>query len=387
MGYYIKSLPLKKSNPPWKVQFISSKKCDTQNSKAKKPKREWDVPKVRWLSLGFADSMNIAEAKSRGRQLNVQNQLKRQEEQLLKIADQQNQFQLRHDSVLPSEFVVEFERIFIRKKDSQTEQGLRKNTRGYTVWRASQRMIIAIGIEPSHWIYHSRQIYEYMISQKMSVRYAYSVLSLANLWGYFICHKMARPFLPVKPPRGFDRARLIEANCEKVSGVTRASKSISPNDVEKTKFHINQPNFNWLFISVWFGLRPKEIDGLHDPELWKVEILPAGRKILWVFQTKIIALPREDRWKPIPIIFEEQKFALRIIESGNFKRPLIKTMAKYFEKGTTAYAGRKGFSDLMLSKEQSFENISVWMGHSTLQRTWKSYKSRRRFHLAGYSSW
>ena len=28
-----------------------------------------------------------------------------------------NQFQLRYDSVLPSEFVAEFERIFIRKKD------------------------------------------------------------------------------------------------------------------------------------------------------------------------------------------------------------------------------------------------------------------------------
>ncbi len=387
MGYYIKHLPNKKSDPKWKVQYISWKQEDTKSSKAKKPKREWDIPKARWLSLGFADSMNIAEARSRGRQMNAQEQLKRQEEQLLKIADKQNQFQLKYDSVLPSEFVAEFERIFIRKKDSQTEQGLRKNTRGHTVWRASQRMIIAVGIEPSHWIYHSRQIYEYMISQKMSVRYAYSVLSLANLWGYFICHKMARPFLPVKSPRGFDRARLIEANCEKVSGVTRASKSISPNDVEKTKLHINQPNFNWLFVSVWFGLRPKEIDGLHNPELWKVEILPSGRKILWVFQTKIIALPREDRWKPIPIIFEEQKFALRIIESGNFKRPLIKTMAKYFEKGTTAYAGRKGFSDLMLSREQSFENISVWMGHSTLQRTWKSYKSRRRFHLAGYSSW
>lgn len=32
-----------------------------------------------------------------------------------------------------SEFVAEFERIFIRKKDSQMEQGLRKNTRGHTV--------------------------------------------------------------------------------------------------------------------------------------------------------------------------------------------------------------------------------------------------------------
>lgn len=94
MGYQIKFLPFKKSLPQWKVQFISFKKSDTQNSKAKKPKREWDISKDRWLSLGFSESMTINEAKSRARQLNAQGNLKRQEEQLLKIADQQNQFQL-----------------------------------------------------------------------------------------------------------------------------------------------------------------------------------------------------------------------------------------------------------------------------------------------------
>lgn len=129
MGYHIKFLPFKKSNPQWKVQFISFKKCDTQKSKAKKPKREWDISKERWRSLGFSESMNLAEAKGRARQLNAQNQLKRQEEQLLKINEQQKQFQLRHDSVLPSEFVSEFEKVFIRKSDSQTELGLRKTSR------------------------------------------------------------------------------------------------------------------------------------------------------------------------------------------------------------------------------------------------------------------
>ncbi len=126
---------------------------------------------------------------------------------------------------------------------------------------------------------------------------------------------------------------------------------------------------------------------LYNREMWRIETLSTGKKILWVFQTKIIALPVEERWKPIPIIFSEQKFAVRIIESGNFKRPLMKTVIKNFGKGTTTYGGRKGFTDLMLSKNQAFENISVWMGHSSLQRTWKSYKSRRRFHLAGYPTW
>jgi hypothetical protein len=112
--------------------------------------------------------------------------------------------------------------------------------------------------------------------------------------------------------------------------------------------------------------------------------LATGRKILWVLQTKIIALPPEDRWKPIPIVFDQQGFGLRIIDSGLFKRPLTNTVRKYFGSGTTLYGGRKGFSDLMLSKGQAFENISIWTGHSTLDRTWKSYKRRRKFHLNGF---
>jgi hypothetical protein len=261
---------------------------------------------------------------------------------------------------------------------------LRSRTRSYVVWRAAQKMIVAIGVEPSEWFYNIHPIYDYFCTMKMSPKYMMSVLKIANLWGFFISRKLARPFLQVPSPRGYERQRLIEANYEKDRGVSRASKSIGPEDLAKLKGKLNSKNLNWLFISVWFGLRPKEVDSLKNKELWKTETLANGRKILWVFQTKIIALPPEDRWKPIPILFDEQHFALQIIEAKTFQRPLIKTMRKHFGKGVLLYAGRKGFSDLMLSKGHAFENISIWMGHSSLQRTWKSYKSRRKFHLAGY---
>ena len=217
----------------------------------------------------------------------------------------------------------------------------------------------------------------------MSVRYTGAILALANMWGFYFSKKMARSFLTVKMPRGYERERIITSNLEK-KNVKRASKQILPDHLEKVRGEINQPNFNWLYLSAWFGLRPKEVDNLKDKSLWKTEVLANGRVILWVFQTKIVALPIEDRWKPIPIIFDEQKFALRIIEAQSFKRPIQKTMRKHFGQGVDTYGGRKGFPDLMLSKYQTIENISVWMGHSTLQRTWYSYKSRRRFHLSGY---
>ena len=66
-----------------------------------------------------------------------------------------------------------------------------------------------------------------------------------------------------------------------------------------------------------------------------------------------------------------------MVFDDGFKRPLVKTIRKYFGDGHDCYGGRKGFVDLMLSKKQTLENISIWMEHSTLDRTWRSYKNKR----------
>ena len=384
MGYSIKSLPKKKSEPKWKVQYVSFKKADAPISKAKMPRKTWDIVKKRWLSLGFNEFMTRAEAKARAQQLNAQLHIKRQEEKLQKIREEENKVQKRYDAVLPMEFVEEFEKRFIRQSDSQTEQGLRKTSRAQKRWKSAQRMIAAIGTDPSDWFYDMHRIYDYFYNLKMSPKYTNALIRAANLWGFFFCKKLGRAFLPVPYPRGFERNRLTDANNEKRGGVSRASLPLTPEELNKAKDKINIENFNWLFLSVWFGLRPKEIDEIQKEEFKKLEVLPTGRKIIWVYQSKVVALPQEDRWKPIPIIFDEQHFALKILKSDTFKRPLLKTMRKYFGDGVTLYGGRKGFSDLMLSKGQSFENISIWMGHATIQRTWRNYKNRRKFHLSGF---
>jgi hypothetical protein len=208
-------------------------------------------------------------------------------------------------------------------------------------------MIVAVNVDPSEWFYHTDRIYDYFCERKMSLRYLQGILKIANLWGFFFSRKLARPFLPIPIPRGYERQRIIAANYEKI-GTARASKPLSPTALESAATKLNRKNLNWLVLSVWFGLRPKEVDSLRQTDFWRIEELPTGRKILWVFQTKIIALPPEDRWKPIPILFDEQHFALRIVESGDFCRPLRKTMRKHFGPGVTSYAGRKGFADLML---------------------------------------
>lgn len=384
MGYYVRQLAWKKSAPQWKIQFLSYKKKDCADSPAKKPKKEWDVPKERWRSLGFHPSLTFDEARGRAKQLNAQAHLKRQEERIRKHELDRTQLNQRLTAAIPDEFATEFELRFVRHRDSETATGKRITSRARVVWGATQRLIIALGVDPSEWFYALPEIYDYFCQKRYSIRYTHAVLKMANLWGYFISRKLGRPFLAVPSPRGYERQRILDAHYESDRKVRKPSAPLCPFELAKTRERLNPANFNWLFLSVWFGLRPKEVDNLHDPSLWRVESLPNGRMVLWIFQTKIIALPPEDRWKPIPILFDEQKFALRILESRHFRRPILKTLHKHLGGGIDLYGGRKGFSDLILSRGHALENISIWLGHSTLDRTWRSYKSRKRFHLNGF---
>ena len=381
MGYYVRALPWKKSDPHWKLQFVSYKSQDTKDSNAIKAKKEWDVDPDRWRTLGFHKMMTLDEAKIRARQLNAQDFLKRQEERIQRIAIKENNNKKKYDSVLPIEFVEEFENRFLRTRDAEMRKGRRKTSHARSKWNAAKKMIVALKIDPSEWYYYNKEIYDYFHEQQLSISYSISILSLVNAWGYFICRKLAKPFLPVTRPRGYERQRLLDSHYQKNKNSRKASDPLAPEELFKARGKMNQANFNWLFISVWLGLRPQEIDNLHETELWRVETPIVGRKVFWIYQTKIIALPPDDRWKPIPILYDEQEFAMRIIESGNFRRPLVKTMRQYFSKDIDLYGGRKGFTDLMLSKGNTIENISIWMGHSTLDRTWRSYKQKMKFHL------
>ena len=85
-------------------------------------------------------------------------------------------------------------------------------------------------------------------------------MKYVNLWVFFICKKMGRPFLQVPIPGGYERRRIINAYFEK--------------SANKNKLRIDL--FNWMYLTVWFGLRRKEVDYLHDKNLWRVEKLFNG---------------------------------------------------------------------------------------------------------------
>ena len=146
----------------------------------------------------------------RARQLNAQDFVKRQEERIQRIVIEENNNKKKYDSVLPIEFVEEFESRYLRTGDSETRKGRRKTSHARSKWNAAKKMIGALKIAPSEWYYYNKEVYDYFHEQQLSISYTISILSLVNAWGYFICRKLAKPFLPVTRPRGYERQRLLD---------------------------------------------------------------------------------------------------------------------------------------------------------------------------------
>ena len=100
-----------------------------------------------------------------------------------------------------------------------------------------------------------------------------------------------------------------------------------------------------------------------------------------VYQTKLSSLSKDKRWKPIPLYFTEQKEAFKIIKSGQFKRPLNKTIQRLMDGQIETYSPRKGFVDLMLERGFALEDISTFLGHADINMTWRHYKDKFAFKL------
>ena len=375
MGYYVKEVKNKQSHPRWKVQFVSHKKEHAASSNAKKPKKEWDIPKERWQSLGFLASMDIATAKCHARALNAKSKLKLDELRQLKILDARKTFELECTAIFPDVFKREFEARFILT-------GIPGENRPDIIshWRNAQKMLLALKIDPSDWFEESISFYDYFHQKHFSLSYLRKILRIANLWGFFVCKKTGKQFLPVPSPAGHQKRRLLEAYYAYTEKPRRESAPIIPSQLNIVKNTISPSLYNWIYISVWLGLRPMEVDNLKNRELYQYNIAADGTPVLWIYQTKLTSVHPVKRWKPIPLLFAEQKKIIDIIKSNKFHRPLVKTMRRHFGDETTLYGGRKGFADLMLSRNQYLENIAQWMGHASIERTWRNYKNRRICH-------
>lgn len=251
-------------------------------------------------------------------------------------------------------------------------------------WRAAQRMLIAVQLDPVDWYDDCYQFYDYLHKQRFSFSYIRKILLITNLWGHFLSRRLGQSFIRIPIPNGTEKARLLDAYFEKCGFRTNESEPLTKENLLHARSKLKPEHYNWLYLSVWLGLRPREVDQLKDARYIRLQPGLNGKTILWIYQTKLPAIPPQYRWKLIPIIFTEQDAALEIIRSLQFKRPNGKLVKKYFGQNTTLYGGRKGFTDLMLAYQQDFIHISQWMGHSSIERTWRNYKSRQIVHFSDF---
>lgn len=351
--------------PQFKIDFVA-----TQSG----VKKHTALPKDKWLSVGFRPDMTLDEARERARQINAHAELMRQEKRRTAISERLSTEKLEQSAFMPPLLVAEFEaRLFSR--DSQPRKLA-------TMWNVTRRYLTEIKVEPHEWAERPELFYDLFSRRQISFNYARGLLALMNKWGAFVCRRQGRYFEEVSVPTGREKARIAKAHRSRGYRTgNRPSAPLTPELLESKRSALDPEHYRWLYLSVWFGLRPSEIDRLAEPpgpRTWSITEEDDGTPVLWVFQEKIEESGAQSVTKPIPCVRPEQLEALTMAQAGGFRRPLSKTLVARFGPQFTLYAGRKGFTDLLLRLGQSLEDISVWLGHTSIDVTWRHYKNRQR---------
>lgn len=328
-----------------------------------------------YRNLGFDPSWTIDQAKERCRLLNKHDKIKRKEQhKIARIATIVEDLKTVQSIFIPPEIVDDFYKLLT----SRTFGNANHQKRIHSHFKTVCNIINELKIEPQNYFDRKEDFYAYFLKNEYSLDYSIKLLRIINMFGKYLCKKRNLPHDSIPAPENHIRNR-IDETYQDSEGFIGESDPLSPQElIETESLFKNSNNFKWLWISIWFGLRPIEVDNLINPQTWKIEHNSAHKvDVLHVYQSKLTALTKAKRWKKIPILFKEQTKALEYLKEQTFKRPTRNTLKIIYPKAfITTYAGRKGFVNLMLSLDQTIEAISSWMGHQDISITWKKYRDK-----------
>lgn len=329
--------------------------------------RQVKVPKQAYISIGIDPTLTLEAARKRVKQINSEKKLDRH--QMAEAARRVAKIGFYEDSFFPQVLVDAFtERIRINTAGSP--EHLKKL---HVHFNFIQEMIMNLKFLPGQYNDNAPYFYDYMIQRRVSVDYAKKLFQMLNMWGRFVAKLQGSFYEEIEPlPRKF-RGKMAKAQRGKV-GVRRESERLTLDLLAKLKHGLKPAEYNWLFVSFWFGLRPIEVDQLVGTRLDLRKNKQTGITVLAVNQTKIEGEDEEESLKYIPILFPEQQEALTLLSSGDLKRPKVADLRKFSGEDIDTYTGRKGFVDLMQSLGQQNAHSSVWMGHKDLKTTLIHYK-------------
>lgn len=346
-------------------------------------RKERVVPREGYPALGFRYDMTLEEARNRAKQINKQTQIEAKKivSAVKRVSDEKEI----NAAYLPAPMTAGFEKELA---ENYADNPARLNNL-LKQWNIVKKMISALALDPKDFHDERQKFVNYYKSKKWAPDYIKKLTRMANLWGFYFSKRTNTSFQPIPKLSSVQIQKVVELR-EGLPGIKTAADPLMWNDLlnVKSKFENNdlKQHWNWMFIALWFGLRPVEMNGLTNSKTWRLDVDSKTKvQVLWVYQSKLVHVEKEKRWKPIPVYFEEQKQALKLIESGDYKRPLNKTLKRFFTAKIETYSPRKGFTDLMLEKGFGLEDISTFLGHADISMTWKHYKNKKTFSLPSAS--
>ncbi|MGZ3744538.1 MAG: hypothetical protein ACXWRE_13220 [Pseudobdellovibrionaceae bacterium] len=366
----------------WSLHHIVDKGLD-KNGKKLRPARV--IERSQLVEFGFNPSWSYEQAlRYYNNTFKAEQEFRRKAEKKAKAKARVNEIAIVASTFLPEDLVQEFYQ-YLKDRFGDSNGELPDNYDSF--WRGAQALISEVALEPWNYSLYPNKIYSYAEKHQYSPSWFKKVLKFVNLWGYFVCNKREKPFLPIPPIEGKWRNRINEAylavkkdGAESDPLTFEILHGISITEDENETEKMKGRHFRYLFTTLAYGLRPSELDRILTDKKNKFHEITRPDKngicFLKIYQAKLINLEPNRRWKSIPIIYPEQLQALQHIKSKDFKRPLTKTIHNFIGARFNNYAGRKGFMDWMLSMGQKFENCSMYLGHASLDRSLRNYKQK-----------
>ncbi len=359
MGYFVR-----RRKTGWILQ-----KTYYENGKCHAP----TIPASQHFEHLFNSTMTIEEAREQAKRLNRElhtSQWMIKKEAILKRIHKEARDQIHF---LPDALCAGFELELLSLPDPKRIQ---------TTWRAARKLIKAVRIPPEDWRRRSQAIYNYFEEHRLSPAYAKKIIRIMNLWGEFYASKTKAPYSRLMPPTGFAAGRILRTYRAHLKR-DKASDGLTPELLFKIRSSLSPHQFNWLHASLWFGLRPQEVRNLNRGQNYTFfdTDKPSGVELLNILQTKLINLAEDDQWKCIPILYPEQQLAAHNIRAGTLEEPLPKTIKRYTMGNHHLYAGRKGFGPLMWELGNDVVEVSSWLGHKSIDRTYRDYMKWKRLKL------
>lgn len=302
--------------------------------------------------LGFNRGMTREQARARVKQIQSQDELKREYERQAKIAARTKRIKLIESASLPPELVSDYEATLLQDENIRIEH-----------WQAAQKLIAKIPVTPEHWFFRKAFIYNLFVEMKYSPDYSNRMIRVLNSWGYFYGVKLNKAWRGLPRVKGQVLKNILRAYHSKKSVGTLAATP----ELLATLKDLTPELYSWCFITFWFGLRPRESDMLTSTSLmWRIDHSDKRFPVLYVCQSKLLeeGVSENRAWKAIPAVESQQLKAIEIIKSGKFRRPSPQWFKKHCE-GRTARSFRKGFNIYMRSLGYLKEDRQKWMGHQS----------------------